>query len=106
MIRESIHDRACGRWPSILRAIGIDSRYLSKKPGPCPLCGGGTDRWSFDDKDGRGTWICRKCPADRGKVAFGNGVDLVMRFKSRHAAGRRQARPDGCSVGQSATARR
>lgn len=83
MIRESIHDRACGRWPSILRAIGIDSRYLSKKPGPCPICGDGTDRWVFDDKDGRGTWICRKCPSHKSDlVASGNGVDLVMRFKN------------------------
>ena len=36
------------------------------------MCGG-TDRFRFDDKDGRGTWFCNNCRA-------GDGISLVMRF--------------------------
>jgi putative DNA primase/helicase len=33
--------------------------------GPCPICGG-KDRFRFDDKDRRGTWICNQCGAGDG----------------------------------------
>jgi putative DNA primase/helicase len=62
--------RAQGHWRGILPALGIPETYLTGKHGPCPLCGG-TDRWRFDNKDGRGTWICTKCGA-------GDGVKLVV----------------------------
>lgn len=68
-----IHDLAKDRWPSILKAIGIDKRYLVNRHGPCPICDGGKDRFRFDDK-GRGMWFCNLCGS-------GNGVDLVMKFK-------------------------
>jgi putative DNA primase/helicase len=70
---ESVHDLANGRWHSILPALGVEAKHLRNKHGPCPICGG-TDRYRFDDKDGRGTWFCNRCGA-------GNGVDLVMRLK-------------------------
>lgn len=73
MQREPLKDRALGRWPGILAAIGIPSRALSNRHGPCPLCDGGKDRFRFDDKGGRGTWICSKCGA-------GDGIELVKRF--------------------------
>lgn len=66
-----LKDRAQGRWAGILSAIGIESNHLRPKHGPCPMCGG-KDRFRFDDKGGRGTWICSRCGA-------GDGVDLVMR---------------------------
>jgi putative DNA primase/helicase len=66
-----LKDRAQGRWAGILSAIGIESNHLRPKHGPCPMCGG-KDRFRFDDKEGRGTWICSHCGA-------GDGVDLVMR---------------------------
>ena len=65
-----IREAARGRWRGILPALGIDSRFLSGKNGPCPQCGG-VDRFRFDDKDGRGTWICSRCGA-------GDGLSLVM----------------------------
>lgn len=71
-MRESIHDKAVGKWRSILPAIGIDSRHLNGKHGPCPVCGG-KDRFRFDDKDGKGTFFCSGCGP-------GTGVDLVMRL--------------------------
>jgi putative DNA primase/helicase len=58
-------DEAVGRWPGILRALGLGEQFLSKKHGPCPMCQG-TDRYRFDDKDGRGTWICSHCGAGDG----------------------------------------
>lgn len=73
MKHERIQDRMRGRWKSVLPLLGIDSRHLTGKHGPCPLCPDhGNDRWRFDDKGGDGTWICNRCGA-------GNGVDLVMK---------------------------
>lgn len=67
-----LHERAQGHWKSILPALGIDRRFLSKKNGPCPMCGG-KDRWRFTDLNGRGTWWCNSCSG-------GNGIALAMKF--------------------------
>ena len=72
MRHEKTADRAVGQWRGILSAIGLSSRALANKHGPCPMCGG-KDRFRFDDKNGRGTWICSQCGA-------GDGVSLVMAF--------------------------
>lgn len=69
--REPIFERAVGRWRSILHQLGIEVPDRPMKQVPCPICAGET-RFRFDDKDGRGTWICNKCGA-------GNGCDLVMK---------------------------
>lgn len=69
-----IREQARGRWPSILAALGVDERSLSGKNVPCPIEGAGKDRFRFDDKDGRGTFICTHCGA-------GEGVNLVMRLR-------------------------
>lgn len=73
MRRTSIHDRAQGRWRHLLPALGVPETYLSGRHGPCPICKEGTDRFRWDDKAGRGTWICNRCGS-------GSGVDLVMRI--------------------------
>jgi putative DNA primase/helicase len=70
---ERIQDRAIGRWRDLLPAIGIHEQFLSRKHGPCPMCGG-TDRFRWDDKAGSGSFYCNQCGA-------GSGVDLVMKFK-------------------------
>lgn len=72
MQREKTADRAVGQWRGILAAVGLPARSLANKHGPCPMCGG-KDRFRFDDKNGRGTWICSQCGA-------GDGVSLVMQF--------------------------
>jgi putative DNA primase/helicase len=69
-MRTNVRDVAAGRWPGILQALGVPEAALSGRHVPCPVCGG-TDRFRFDDKDGRGTWICSHCGA-------GDGVSLVM----------------------------
>jgi putative DNA primase/helicase len=53
-------ERATGRWREILPQIGVDSRFLRNKHGPCPLCGG-KDRFRFDDRDGSGSYYCNQC---------------------------------------------
>jgi putative DNA primase/helicase len=68
--RQPLKDRAQGRWRGILPAIGIPASFLTGKHGPCPLCGG-KDRYRWDNKDGRGSWICSQCGA-------GDGISLVM----------------------------
>lgn len=70
-MRKPLSDRARGRWAGLLPLVGVDSRYLSGKQGPCPMCGGKT-RFRFDDREGRGTWICNHCGA-------GDGADLALK---------------------------
>lgn len=65
-------DAAVGKWVGILKHLGIEESYLRDKHGPCPLCGG-SDRFRFDDKDGRGTWYCNQCGA-------GDGMRLAIEF--------------------------
>lgn len=64
-LRARTTDEAVGRWPGILSSLGLDQQYLKNKHGPCPACKG-TDRYRFDDKAGRGTWICSHCGSGDG----------------------------------------
>lgn len=60
-----ISDQCRNKWASILPALGVRAEFLTGKHGPCPACGG-KDRFRFDDKDGRGTFICQACGAGDG----------------------------------------
>lgn len=64
---------ARGRWGEILPALGVGAEYLVDRHGPCPGCGG-RDRYRYDDRDGRGTWICG---GGGGEPAAGDGLDLL-----------------------------
>jgi putative DNA primase/helicase len=66
-------ERAQHRWREILPQLGIDTRFLTNKHGPCPLCGG-KDRYRFDDRDGSGSYFCNQCGA-------GSGVVMVRKLK-------------------------
>lgn len=66
-------DMARGKWRGILLQLGVDRSFLTGKHGPCPMCEG-KDRFRFDDKDGRGTYICSVCGS-------GSGFDLVQGLK-------------------------
>lgn len=59
--------QACGHWPRILPALGVP--VIKNHHQACPVCGG-SDRFRFDDKEGRGTWFCNQCGA-------GDGLKLV-----------------------------
>lgn len=58
---------ACGHWSRILPALGV--KVIKNLHQACPVCGG-SDRFRFDDKEGRGTWYCNQCGA-------GDGLKLV-----------------------------
>lgn len=61
-----IHARLGSGWPAILAQLGIPEESLRlKKSGPCPACGG-EDRFTFDNRKGRGDFICRGCGAGDG----------------------------------------
>jgi hypothetical protein len=76
-------EAARDRWPEILAALTeIDPALLDGKPHGCPICREGGDRFTFDNRDGRGTWICRQCPARAGKDAgAGDGMALLQAIK-------------------------
>jgi putative DNA primase/helicase len=66
-------ERARNRWREILPQFGIDTRFLTNKHGPCPLCGG-KDRFRFDNKEGTGSYFCGQCGP-------GAGLILVRKLK-------------------------
>lgn len=71
----SVRDLARGRWPLILSQLAsVKSEHLSKRHGPCPVCGG-RDRFRFDDLGGNGSFFCNKCGA-------GDGIKLLMLLKN------------------------
>jgi putative DNA primase/helicase len=70
--RIPLQQRAIGRWQTILPQLGIDAKFLKRKNGPCPMCGG-KDRWRFTDLNGKGTWYCNHCGS-------GNGIALALKF--------------------------
>lgn len=81
MRRNDLPERAVGRWPGILSALGVPSKYLRNRHGPCPSCGG-KDRYRFDDREGRGTWICNNCGAGDGFML----LDMALGWDFKKAA--------------------
>lgn len=63
---------ASGNWLGILNNLCGDIAY--KKSQPCPACGG-KDRFTFDDLEGRGTYVCRGCGS-------GDALSLVAKVHS------------------------
>lgn len=69
-----LRDRAQGRWPGILSALGVPDQILNtRKHHPCPRCGG-KDRFRFTDKDGSGLFFCNQCKSI-------SAVDYLMQVK-------------------------
>ncbi|PLY35326.1 DNA primase [Pectobacterium carotovorum] len=66
---------AAGRWPDVLSQLGIEVPRHPTTLTPCPACGG-TDRFQFDNLEGRGTWHCRHCDPEAG-----DGLALVMNVR-------------------------
>ena len=61
---------AVGKWQSIFSSLGIE--VGNGRHCPCPVCGG-KDRFRFDNKDGRGTYICNQCGS-------GDGLELIKNY--------------------------
>lgn len=71
MWHERTSAAAKGKWKGILAELGIPASFLVPRNGPCPFCGG-VDRFMFDNKEGKGSFICRQvCGA-------GDGMALAM----------------------------
>lgn len=70
---DEVRRAVLGRWPQALADLGIDAEYLRNRHGPCPGCGG-KDRFRFDDRDGRGSFVC----GQGGDTLTGDGFALVM----------------------------
>ena len=73
--------QACGHWPRILPALGV--KVIKNLHQACPVCGG-SDRFRFDDKEGRGTWFCNQCGAGDGLKL----VEKVFSVSASEAAGK------------------
>lgn len=71
---ERLRLNAGGRWPDILVSLGIPAASLTKQNKPCPACGG-RDRFSFTDKHGSGSFVCRAMDRQGG-----DGFELVMHY--------------------------
>lgn len=69
-------DRAHGRWREILPQLGVDSKFLRNKHGPCPICGG-KDRYRYDDKWGQGNYICG---INGSGCGAGTGFTMLQKF--------------------------
>ena len=93
-----LHARLGARWPGVLAQLGIGEQFLrQKKAGPCPSCGG-RDRYTFDNRRGRGDFICRGCGA-------GDGFELLQRVHGWQfgEAVRRVAEAAGVAAAESIT---
>ena len=75
MFHEKTEHAAKGKWKGILLELGLPERSLNGKHGPCPLCGG-NDRFRWDNKEGRGTYICSGCGA-------GSGMQLAEKYTGK-----------------------
>ncbi|WP_176060314.1 primase-helicase zinc-binding domain-containing protein [Paraburkholderia sp. BCC1876] len=65
------------QWISLLVANGVPAASLTGAACSCPVCGG-DDRFTYDNKRGRGDWVCRKC--DGGDLMAGDGLRLICRL--------------------------
>jgi len=74
MIRQRTHDLAQGKWKGILLHLGFPAAALTGKNTACPMCGG-KDRFSFDNENGVGSYICRGCGSG------GTGWKLLEKWK-------------------------
>ncbi|MDT8842550.1 toprim domain-containing protein [Paraburkholderia fungorum] len=64
------------QWVALLQKFGVPASSLTGKGAPCPICGG-DDRFTYDNKRGRGDWVCRKC--NDGDLKAGDGFELICK---------------------------
>ncbi len=74
---EEVRSAALNGWKTILMKLGAGADQLSGAHSQCPGCGG-RDRFRFDDKDGKGTFLCSQ---GGGGILAGDGIDLVAHMK-------------------------
>jgi putative DNA primase/helicase len=101
MDANAIHARlGANGWRNVLAAAGLSDQQLSKRPGPCPICGG-TDRYHFHNRRGQGDFLCRKCGVNDGffllmgalKINFSDARKMVMDLAGIEETKRNDVRP-------------
>lgn len=90
-------EQARHQWFGIFNALSISVPESSAQHAPCPACGG-TNRFRFDDLEGKGTYFCNQCGA-------GDGLDLVMKVKNCKAQQAAELVADALSFTKHAPAR-
>lgn len=70
-------ERSPEQWISLLVSYGVPADRLTGKACACPVCGG-DDRFTYDNRRGRGDWVCRQC--NHGKAMAGDGLQLITRL--------------------------
>jgi putative DNA primase/helicase len=73
--KPSLRRDCLNRWDDILPLFGIDRKYLKKRHGPCPVCGG-VDRFRYQNNNGTGNFICSSCGP-------GEGIKLLLLYTER-----------------------
>lgn len=63
------------QWVNLLTFYGVPADSLDGKGRPCPACGG-SDRFTYDNKNDRGDWVCRGC-GTKGRAGAGDGFQLL-----------------------------
>lgn len=86
-----IHQALADRWSFVLESLGIEAKYLRNRHGPCPACGG-TDRYRFDNRRGRGDFYCNGCGS-------GDGFTLLQRVYGWSFSQTRQAVIEAAGLG-------
>lgn len=74
-MKVEVREYAKGKWTAILPVLGVDSKFLGRRNGPCPICGG-KDRFRFTDYNGEGRYYCNQCGP-------GDGFDLVEKVTGK-----------------------
>jgi putative DNA primase/helicase len=64
------------QWLALLQKYEVPKSSLTGKAAPCPICGG-NDRFTYDNKRGRGDWVCRKC--NNGSPKAADGLELICK---------------------------
>jgi putative DNA primase/helicase len=64
------------QWLALLQKYEVPESSLTGKAAPCPICGG-NDRFTYDNKRGRGDWVCRKC--NNGSPKAADGLELICK---------------------------
>lgn len=75
MFHDKTAHAAKGKWKGILLSFGLPESCLKDRHGPCPLCGG-KDRFRWDNREGKGTYICGQCGA-------GDGMKLAIEYSGK-----------------------
>jgi putative DNA primase/helicase len=65
------------QWVFLLVSYGVPASCLTGNATACPICAG-DDRFTYDNKRGRGDWVCRRC--DNGDPMAGDGLRLICRL--------------------------